>query len=291
MRLVQFSHDGSMPRLGAITARGIADFQPIGVPDDMVTFAALADVLLPEAMEFLPEAETLPVEACVLHAPIDRPPKNVMCIDLNHPEAVTELESFGIAVRTVSSEMRRLVVATKPATSIIGPDEPIRADLDHTGTVDYQGELGIVIGEGGRDLAADTALHHVFGYTIINDVTSRQTQREHDQWLLAKGLDTFCPLGPAVVTADELPDVTGLWVRTRVNGERRQEFRIDSLVLGVGELVSRLSQVMTLEPGDVIACGTGPGTGLAGAPPRFLAAGDVVTVEIDEIGTLSNPVK
>jgi len=273
-----------------MTTRGIADFMPIGIPDDMVSFAALADVLLPEAAAYLDDADTIAAEDVRLHAPISRPPKNVLCVDFNHTGAVGEFASSGFDFVDTRSTPKDVVVSSKPATSIIGPDDAIDIGGDPDSSVDFEGELALIIAEGGSDIAPADALAHVLGYTIANDVTCRTAQRDHQQWLLAKGRDTFCPLGPALVTADEIPDPGSLWVRTRVNGEIRQEYGIDSLTFGVDEIVSRISRSITLEPGDVISCGTGPGTALASRPPRFLSPGDVVSVEVDEIGILSNAV-
>ena len=136
----------------------------------------------------------------------------------------------------------------------------------------------------------ERALDHVFGYTIVNDVTARELQKRHVQWFVGKGPDTFCPMGPCLTSADELPDIGASWLRTWVNGELRQEAPIADLIFDVPALISTLSQVMTLEPGDVIATGTPLGAGLGFDPPRYLRAGDLVAVAVDGIGTLSNPV-
>ena len=132
---------------------------------------------------------------------------------------------------------------------------------------------------------------HVFGYTIVNDVTARELQQRHVQWYLGKSPDTFCPMGPAIVTADELPDIGASWLRTRVNGELRQEAPIADLLFDVPTLIATISATTSLEPGDVIATGTPVGTGMGFDPPRFLTAGDRVEVTIDGIGTLGNPVR
>lgn len=276
--------------MGAMTSQGVVDFTPIGVPDDMVSFAALADALLPEAAAFAEEADAIPADEVVLHAPLTRPPKNVLCVDFNTVAAVGEFAASGFDVVDRRTTPEDLVVSSKPATSIVGPDVGIDVSGSPLGDIDYEGELALVVGEGGAEISLAAAKDHVFGYTIVNDVTSRSAQRDHQQWLLAKGNDGFCPLGPAIVTADELADPDSLWVRTRVNGEVRQEYRTDGLIFGVSDIVSRISRSMRLEPGDVIACGTGAGTGLSQHPPAFLSPGDVVAVEIDGIGLLSNPV-
>ena len=151
--------------------------------------------------------------------------------------------------------------------------------------------MAVVIGRLCRGATRENALDHVFGWTIVNDVTARQLQHKHVQWFVGKSPDTFCPMGPCITTIDELPDIRLSWLQTNVNGEVRQRVPIADLIFDVESLIVTLSEVMTLEPGDVIATGTGVGVGLGFDPPKFLAAGDVVEVSIDGIGTLRNPVE
>jgi 2-keto-4-pentenoate hydratase/2-oxohepta-3-ene-1,7-dioic acid hydratase in catechol pathway len=173
---------------------------------------------------------------------------------------------------------------------VIGPGEAIDTSNDSTGSTDYEGELAVVIGRTGKRVAAADAWDHVFGYTVVNDVTARGLQRRHVQWLIGKGADTFCPMGPCLVTADEIPDIQAVRVKTTVNGEPRQRGQVADLIFDIPTLISTLTTSMTLEPGDVIATGTPSGVGAGFDPPRFLQAGDVVEVTVDGIGTLSNPV-
>jgi 2-keto-4-pentenoate hydratase/2-oxohepta-3-ene-1,7-dioic acid hydratase in catechol pathway len=147
-----------------------------------------------------------------------------------------------------------------------------------------------VIGQGGRGISKAAALSHVFGYTIINDVTARHLQKRHSQWVLGKGLDSFCPMGPAILTADEAPDPTKLRLMTHVNGEKRQDALVADLIFDVPTLIEAISAAITLEPGDVIATGTPVGVGIGFTPPKFLQKGDVVRIEISGIGVLENPV-
>jgi len=156
--------------------------------------------------------------------------------------------------------------------------------------VDYEGELAVVIGPGGRGIARADALRHVYGYTILNDVTSRRLQGRHQQWFLGKSLDGFCPLGPAILTADAVLDVRQLRVQTRVNGELRQDGALSELIFDIPTLVETLSQCMTLESGDLLATGTPAGVGMGFKPPRYLKPGDRVAISIEPIGTLENPV-
>lgn len=182
------------------------------------------------------------------------------------------------------------MVFTKPPTAVIGPGQAIDTANDPSGTTDYEGEVAVVIGTPGKRIKAEEAWDHVFGYTIVNDVTARAIQRRHGQWFIGKGPDTFCPMGPCLVTADEIDDVASLWVRTTVNGEERQAASLADLIFDIPTLIATLSSVMTLEPGDVIATGTPSGVGMGFDPPRYLRPGDVVEVTVDGIGTLTNPV-
>jgi 2-keto-4-pentenoate hydratase/2-oxohepta-3-ene-1,7-dioic acid hydratase in catechol pathway len=180
------------------------------------------------------------------------------------------------------------MVFAKLASSVRGPGQTVEWSAAVTAAVDWEAELGVVIGRAAKDVAVDDALDFVFGYTVVNDVTARDVQSAEAQWVRAKSLDTFCPLGPVVVTADELPDPQALAVRSRVNGETMQDSSTAEMIFGVAELVSALSRSFTLRPGDVIATGTPLGVGAFREPPRFLADGDVVEVEVEGIGTLEN---
>jgi 2-keto-4-pentenoate hydratase/2-oxohepta-3-ene-1,7-dioic acid hydratase in catechol pathway len=230
------------------------------------------------------------VEGASLCAPVPRPPKNVFCVGKNHQEHAKEFAGSGFDASTKEVVPEAPVVFSKPATSIIGPGEPIPAGLDPTGSVDYEGELAVVIGRGGRGIRKGDALGHVFGYTIVNDVTARTLQHRHRQWILGKGLDGFCPMGPAILTADEVPDPGALRLTTRVNGEARQDAPVSDLIFDIPTLIEAISAGITLEPGDIIATGTPAGVGIGFDPPRFLKAGDTVRIEVTGIGVLENPV-
>ena len=213
-----------------------------------------------------------------LLAPIPRPRKNVFCMGRNYAEHAAERGA---------APPERPVFFTKPATTVIGPGAPI---VRHavTQALDYEVELAAVVGQRGRDLALEGALGYVFGYVVLNDVTARDLQKAHQQWFKGKSLDSFCPMGPALVTADEVPDPQALGIRLRVNGETRQEASTAQMIFGVAALLASLSAGMTLEPGDVLATGTPSGVGAASG--RYLEPGDIVEAEIDGLGTLRNPV-
>lgn len=176
----------------------------------------------------------------------------------------------------------------KLPSSVIGPDAPITWRTSITQQVDWEGELAVVIGRQGHMIPEDAAYDYVFGYTVANDVTARDLQARESQWLRAKGIDSFCPIGPAIVTRDEVPDPHALAIRTTVNGETMQDASTAQMVHRVPALVSYVSQTFTLMPGDLILTGTPAGVGRGMTPPRFLNDGDTVAVTIDGIGTLSN---
>ena len=184
------------------------------------------------------------------------------------------------------------VFFTKPPTAVIGPGAAVPIFPHLSTQIDYEVELAVVIGTAGRDIPPERALAHVFGYTIVNDITARDVQRRHGgQYFKGKGLDGSCPMGPWIVTADEIPDPAGLAIRSRVNGELRQDSTTAAMIFDIPTLIASLSAGLTLEPGDVLATGTPSGVGYAMDPPRFLADGDVVACEIEGIGVLENPVR
>ena len=166
----------------------------------------------------------------------------------------------------------------------------MRGSLDPTGTVDYEGELGLVIGTKAFQVSKADAYGTIFGYVIINDVTSRELQRKHNQWVIGKGIDTFCPMGPWLVTADEVGDVTRLELTTTVNGETRQSASVADLIFDIPTLIETITATMTLLPGDIIATGTPAGVGIGFTPPKYLATGDTMSVAITGLGELTNPV-
>jgi 2-keto-4-pentenoate hydratase/2-oxohepta-3-ene-1,7-dioic acid hydratase in catechol pathway len=181
------------------------------------------------------------------------------------------------------------IVFTKMPQTVIGPDAPIRYPEGLSEQLDYEAELGVVIGAPGRGIAASSALKHVFGYTIVNDVTARDWQTRHKQWFLGKSFDTFCPMGPWIVSADQI-DIASTAVRCWVNGELRQDGNTSDMIFGIPRLIETISAGIGLLPGDVIATGTPAGVGLGFKPPKFLRRGDVVSIEIGGIGRLINPV-
>jgi 5-carboxymethyl-2-hydroxymuconate isomerase len=234
---------------------------------------------LPALVEGAAGEESAPVDGARRLAPVV--PSKVVAIGLNYLDHIRESGQEPPA--------RPLVFAKFPS-SVIGADEPIRLPLDVTQRVDWEVELAVVIGRRARSVAADDALAHVYGYTVANDVSARDLQFADGQWVRAKSLDSFCPVGPVVVTADEIADPQALRLTCRVNGEVVQDATTGLMVFGVAELISFCSHSFTLEPGDVLLTGTPWGCGEFMDPKRSLAPGDVVECEIGGIGTLRNPV-
>jgi len=235
------------------------------------------------------EALCLPAAQVCLLAPIPRPLKNVFCVGSNYRAHVTEASR---AQKKENKIPEHPVFFTKPPTSVVGPGGTIRLDTRISEKMDYEVELGVVIGKPGRDIPQAEAINHIFGFTIINDITARDVQRRHGgQFLKGKGLDSSCPMGPQIVTLDELPNFENLRISLKVNDEMRQDGNTDSMIFSVARLLESLSEGMTLEPGDLLATGTPSGVGYAMDPPNFLKDGDKVTCEIEGIGQLENTVR
>ena len=223
--------------------------------------------------------EVLPFEAIDLRAPVPRPGK-IICIGLNYRD---HAEEAGLPVPTEP------LVFAKHSTAVVGTGAVIRVP-SFVQRPDWEAELAIVIGREGSSISAAAAPDHVLGYTCLNDVSARDIQASESQWVRAKSFDTFAPMGPWITTADSIDDPQDLAIRCLINGEIVQDSRTSQMVFGVAEIIEFVSRQVTLLPGDVIATGTPPGVGVGMTPPRFLQDGDVVTVEIESIGQLSNQV-
>ena len=253
--------------------------------------AALAEVttLVGRANAGEAAIANLAVADPALLAPLPTPRKNVFCVGRNYAEHIAEgarAQNTTVAVTEVP------VFFTKPCTAVIGPGATVPI-FPHVSTqIDYEVELAIVIGTAGRDIPKDRAFDHIWGYTVLNDVTARDVQRRHGgQYFKGKGLDGSCPLGPVIVTKDEVANPQNLALRTLVNGEQRQSSTTAQMIFDIPTLIASLSEGLTLEPGDILATGTPSGVGYAMTPPNFLKDGDEVTCEIDGIGRLTNPVR
>ena len=236
------------------------------------------------------DARRVPLASIRLMAPIPDPRRDVFCVGKNYYANAREFHNSGFDSGSTAEVPSAPVVFTKATTSVVGPDDVVRASLDPTGSVDYEGELGVVIGKRAFQVPKDKAFEQVFGYVIVNDVTSRDLQKKHNQWVIGKGIDTFCPMGPFIATADEIGDVTQLQVQTRINGELRQDATVADLIFDIPTLIETISSYITLLPGDVIATGTPVGVGIGFKPPKYLVAGDQMDVSITGLGTLTNKI-
>jgi 2-keto-4-pentenoate hydratase/2-oxohepta-3-ene-1,7-dioic acid hydratase in catechol pathway len=228
----------------------------------------------------------VPWEHTVLLAPIPWPRKGVYCVGLNYTDHVAEGHKARGTTGGVPEYPQFFV---KASSAVIGPDAEIRLDPRATEKLDYEVELAVVIGTAGRDIPAERAYDHVFGYTILNDVTARDLQRRH-QAFKGKSLDTFCPMGPWILHKSKVPDPQNLDISLSVNGQRRQHSNTAAMIFDIRRLIEDLSRGMTLEPGDIIATGTPAGVGYAMEPPALLKAGDIVECRVERLGTLTNRV-
>lgn len=260
--------------VGAVTLASVGYH---GTLDDLVRTG-----VSPELRSAVARAEKdVTVSASDLTAPLRRPPK-IVAIGLNYRDHASESEMELPA---------HPLVFTKFASSIVGPTDEVVLPERLTKEVDFEVELAVVIGTTARDVPRERALEHVFGYTVLNDISARDMQFSDQQWVRAKSLDTFCPLGPVIVTADEVPNPQDLRLHCSVNGVTMQDANTRDMIFGVADLISILSSSFTLEPGDVIASGTPSGVGFARKPPVYLRGGDVVLTGVDGIGTLRNKVR
>jgi 2-keto-4-pentenoate hydratase/2-oxohepta-3-ene-1,7-dioic acid hydratase in catechol pathway len=232
----------------------------------------------------------LPLDRIRLEAPIPQPHRNIFCVGKNYFEHAHEFARSGFDSSAPSGVVPDApIIFSKVPESVTGPGDPILIDPTVSQAVDYEAELSVVIGKGGRGIRKADALDHVWGYCIVNDVTARDLQGRHKQWLIGKCQDSFCPMGPWLVSRDEI-DLADTRVRCWVNGDLRQDANTSALIFDVPTLIETISAGLTLMPGDIIATGTPAGVGIGFNPPRYLKAGDVVRIEIGGIGVLENPV-
>ena len=220
-------------------------------------------------------------------APIPVPRRNILCLGKNYLEHAQEIAE---KMKLSAEAPRQPIIFTKATTAVIAPGEPIPAYQAYTSKLDYEAELALVIGTGGRDITPEQAWDHVFGYTAINDVSARDLQKSHYQWFRAKSLDGFAPMGPVLVHRSMMPEPEDIEVKCFVNGELRQSDTFDRLIFDVPTMISVLSAGMTLLPGDIIATGTPAGVGMGFTPPKYLQPGDEVVVDVTGVGELRNPV-
>jgi 2-keto-4-pentenoate hydratase/2-oxohepta-3-ene-1,7-dioic acid hydratase in catechol pathway len=291
MKLVTFS-TGAEHRVGVaddergvvrdVTALLPADTSVLGLIEHWAQFG-------PALAEGVDRAPEQPLDTVRLLAPIPAPRRNLFCVGKNYREHVVEFGRSGYDSPDRSEAMpEHPVIFSKLTTAVTGPFDDIEPHPDVTSELDYEAELGVIVGRGGRGITREQAFEHVWGYTIIDDVTARDLQRKHKQWLIGKGLDTHCPMGPYAVSADEIPEVTALVVESHVNGERRQSASVKDLIFDIPELIATISAGITLLPGDIIATGTPAGVGIGFDPPKFMTSGDLIEISITGLGVQRN---
>ena len=290
MKIAAFLHQGQ-PGVGIVSA-DLASVQPFDLSAAERTLGALP------VIERLADGRGLPallpaiaMNALSLTAPLPKPRRNIFCVGKNYFEHAREFAGSGFdsSAKSGGDIPAFPIYFSKVPESVIGPDAAVEMPAASS-AIDYEAELTVVIGKGGKGISKADALKHVWGYTIINDVTARDWQGRHSQWLLGKSFDTFCPMGPWLVSADEL-DGTHTRVRFYVNDELRQDAATTDLIFDIPTLIETLSAGITIYPGDLIATGTPVGVGIGFKPPKYLKSGDMLRVEIDGIGALSNPVR
>ena len=285
MKLVTYIHAGQR-HIGAVKDDGVINLSAIA--PDMLSLIDLGDEGLAQAQAAIDEASDLtPLSSVKLLAPIPEPKRNIMCLGLNYAEHAAEHYS------TSGQEIilpDYPIVFNKATTTANGPFDDIPFDPSVSSEYDWEAELAIIIGRKGKKISREQALDWVYGYMVLNDVSARDLQRRHKQFFLGKSLDGACPMGPWIVTADEVEDPQALRITSRVNGVIKQDSNTNLMIFDVSATIEHLSLGTTLLPGDIIATGTPSGVGFARQPPEFLKAGDVVVCEIEGIGQIKNRV-
>ena len=287
MRIATFVHEGQR-RVGQVSADGQS------VTAFALEAAHAARGVLP-LIEAAAQGAPLPalsgpaiaLGSVRLEAPLPLPRRNLWCVGRNYHEHAKELQASVFKDNNANPATWPIVFTKVPECVIANGDDVVLPGAAVSEQIDYEAELAVIIGVGGKNITREDAMSHVYGYTIVNDVTARDVQMRHQQWDMGKSFDTFCPMGPWIVTADEL-DGQHTRVRCWVNDSLRQDGRTEDLIFDIPTLIETISRGITLYPGDVIATGTPAGVGLGLKPPVFLKKGDVVRIEIDGIGTLQN---
>jgi 2-keto-4-pentenoate hydratase/2-oxohepta-3-ene-1,7-dioic acid hydratase in catechol pathway len=289
MRIATYRSDGRR-KVGRLTADGtsLVPFELGEADSRRGALAVIERLVAGERLE--PKGQPIALSNLHLEAPIPQPRRNIFCVGKNYREHAQEFAKSGFDTSPGAGAIPDFpIVFSKVPECVIAPGAPIYIDPASSEAIDYEAELAVVIGRGGRGISRERALDHVWGYTIINDVTARDLQGRHKQWLIGKSQDSFCPMGPWLVSAGEI-DLADTAVRCWVNGELRQDSNTKALIFDVPTLIETISKGLTLVPGDIIATGTPAGVGIGFNPPKYLKPRDVVRIEIAGIGVLENPV-
>jgi len=282
MRLVTYDR-GTVGAVVGDSVVSLADVAP-----DMLSLIRMGEQGLERARQAAEAGrDARPLSQVRLLAPLPRPTKNIFCLGMNYAEHARESMRAKGLPETLPEYP---VFFTKAVTSVNGPDADVPLDARVTSQLDYEVELAFVIGGGGANIARGDAMRHVWGYTIVNDLSARDLQNRHQQFFKGKSLDGTCPMGPWIVTADEIADPAALRLQLRVNGELKQDSTAADLIFDIPTIIEVLSLGQTIEPGDIVATGTPSGVGMGRTPPEWLKVGDLVEAEISEIGILRNTI-
>ncbi len=284
MKLITYRLRGA-EHVGALTADGTA-VAPLPYPD-MNTLIETAS--LEELRSAAAAAETIPMEEVELLAPIPRPRQDVICLGMNYLDHAREAAQYDAGA--FEKEKPVAVYFSKRVTEAVAPEGFIESHTDLVERLDYESELAVILGKTARNIRGEDAGDYIFGYTILNDVSARDVQTGHKQWYFGKSLDGFTPIGPCIVTADEIAYPPALDISAAVNGETRQHSNTSLFITSIGQALEELSRGMTLLPGTILSTGTPAGVGMGFDPPKFLKPGDVVECTVQGIGTLRNTVR
>jgi 2-keto-4-pentenoate hydratase/2-oxohepta-3-ene-1,7-dioic acid hydratase in catechol pathway len=284
LKFVRYERNGRSPQIGLVVDNELIDLS--GVAPSMQAVINLSAEGMAMIAQHANSSPRIPLADVKLHAPL-LPRRNVMCLGKNYADHAREMQ-------TAHNEPLELptfpVVFTKATTTVSGPHDPIPFDPHVSEDIDWEVELAVIIGKQGKNIPAEQAMAYVFGYTVLNDVTARDLQRQGKQFFKGKSLDGYCPTGPWIITRDELPDPHNLDVRCLVNGVEKQASNTRNMIFDIPTTIAYLSRGMTLLPGDIIATGTPDGVGAARTPPEFLRPGDVLTSIVEGVGELRNVV-
>lgn len=284
MKFVTFRVSGER-RVGVCDEKD-SSIRPVSLSSDEAKSGVAA--LLGRDLTQLELLSAIPLASVRLEAPFPRPSRNIFCVGKNYREHAKEFSRSGFDSSAAMGEIpKEPIIFSKVPECVIGDRDDVMLDPTVSDAVDYEAELAVIIGTGGRNIKAADAMAHIWGYTIVNDVTARDLQGRYSQWLIGKSQDTFCPMGPVAVTADEI-DARDTDLRCIVNGEIRQKANTRDLIFDIPTIIATISAGVTLIPGDIIATGTPAGVGIGFKPPKYLRDGDIVRVEIDGIGALEN---
>lgn len=287
MRIATYQHAGQR-KVGQVSADG-RQVTAFALSPEAAAHGALPLIEASVRGEALPALAGAPVDiaAVSLQAPLPLPRRNLWCVGRNYHAHAKELAA-SVFKDSAANVMEWPIVFTKVPECVVGPTDDVQLPgAAVSSEIDYEAELAVVIGKGGKNITKADAMGHVWGYTIVNDVTARDVQMRHQQWDMGKSFDTFCPMGPWLVTADEM-DGRKTRVRCWVNGELRQDGPTENMIFDIPTLIETISRGITLYPGDIIATGTPAGVGMGLKPPRYIGAGDVIRIEIDGIGSIEN---